>query len=292
MTDGTESTNPGILSVQNSFSNRIHRRHSDPQMPDLLGNLPLHHAFAHTPDVVKIRELLHEYPYGARFQNQFGRVPLHYAVDRSKVNIEAVRLLLEYHPHGASLCAVDDMTPYDLAIKWGHSTELLKMLLLADPTQDPRGLQLLQFGFLAKLYIWFSSRTARHVAIGTLGERDNRRYNSGRCGSVLEEDGIAADGEVDDEVDDDNMNTSTNPSNHNSNQDDTPLTPAMYQEQGTLHASASKSRSIDGDDSNILGKIPDITSSASVLGDNSLLDPPLDDYSNSVESMMYLLYIY
>ena len=110
----TETTRAGLLTLQNSFCH--HRRHSDPLLPDLLGNLPLHHAFAGFPDVNKIRNLLTEYPDGARFQNQFGRIPLHYAVDRSKVNMDALKLLLDAYPAGANLKATDGATPYDLGM--------------------------------------------------------------------------------------------------------------------------------------------------------------------------------
>ena len=64
----------------------------------------------------KIRNLLTEYPDGARFQNQFGRIPLHYAVDRSKVNMDALKLLLDAYPAGANLKATDGATPYDLGM--------------------------------------------------------------------------------------------------------------------------------------------------------------------------------
>ena len=67
------------------------------------------------------------------------------------------------------LVMLKDYVVTDIAIKWGHSSELLKMLLLADRTQDPHALFILQFGCLASLYIWFASRT-RYVAIGRMCE--------------------------------------------------------------------------------------------------------------------------
>ena len=112
-----ESTQPGTLihhSSQNSSFHGRHRRHSDPCLPDLLGNLPLHHAFAHYPELEKIRSLLKEYAHGASLPNQFGRLPLHYAMDHSRINVEAVKLLLEAFPGASSTRAADGMTPYDI----------------------------------------------------------------------------------------------------------------------------------------------------------------------------------
>lgn len=112
--DQSDTALAGIpFSHQSSFAGR-HRRHSDPRAPDILGNLPLHHAFAHNPEISKIRLLVGEYPFGARIPNQFGRIPLHYAVDRSKVSVEAIKLLLEVFPEGASVKATDGMSPYDI----------------------------------------------------------------------------------------------------------------------------------------------------------------------------------
>lgn len=164
--DDTEDPTPqetGLNSNQSSFQTR-HRRHSDPKAPDLLGNLPLHQAFARNPDTAKIKELLREYSHGASIPNQFGRLPLHYAVDRSKVNVDAIKLLLSAYPAGANTPAADGVTPYDIALSWGLSREVLRMLLEAAPEQDPAALRMLKFGVLASVYFWIMK--PRHAPIG------------------------------------------------------------------------------------------------------------------------------
>ena len=63
---------------------------------DMFGNVYLHHAFASiNPDFVKIQKVIKESPAGASIKNQFGRIPLHYAVDKSKVDLGCVLLLLK-----------------------------------------------------------------------------------------------------------------------------------------------------------------------------------------------------
>jgi len=46
---------------------------------------------------------------GARKRNQFGRIPLHYAVDKSqsKLSAEVIKLLLAAYPKGSSESAND-----------------------------------------------------------------------------------------------------------------------------------------------------------------------------------------
>jgi len=78
---------------------------NDPAFVDWYGNVALHHSVVtEHPDIVRIKDLLRNYPDGAKVKNQFGRIPLHYALDRksSKVSIEIVKLLLSVHPKGAS----------------------------------------------------------------------------------------------------------------------------------------------------------------------------------------------
>lgn len=178
MMDLTEESTPlegGLSSNQSSFQTSRHRRHSDPKAPDLLGNLPLHHAFAHNPDTEKIRGLLREYPHGASIPNQFGRLPLHYAVDRSKVNVDAIRLLVTAYPQGANTKAADGVTPYDIAVGWGLGRDVLRLLLEADPEQDRAALQMLKFGVLASVYFWFTR--PRHAPISVAREGQSFHSN-------------------------------------------------------------------------------------------------------------------
>ena len=63
---------------------------------DMYGNVLLHHAFASgNPNFALIQKTLGEKPMGARVRNQFGRIPLHYALDRTKVDIGCFQMLLK-----------------------------------------------------------------------------------------------------------------------------------------------------------------------------------------------------
>lgn len=126
------------------------------QDEDMFGNVFLHHAFASSsPDIILIQKSLKDAPNGAQIKNQFGRIPLHYALDRTKVNMECFYLLLkvcwipvlsfilkqklrqtynlncfvimQIYPQGA--VQVDDQgsTPYDLSLRWNHSNSILKV---------------------------------------------------------------------------------------------------------------------------------------------------------------------
>ena len=63
---------------------------------DMFGNTLLHQAFASdNPNLVLVKEILQKAPSEANIRNQLGRIPLHYALDRSKVDVECFLLLLK-----------------------------------------------------------------------------------------------------------------------------------------------------------------------------------------------------
>ena len=102
----------------------------------------------------------------ARCQNQFGRLPLHYALDRCRVNFEVVRNLLEVYPEGAGVLANDFVTPYDLCIKWNHPNKICYLLLQAEPLLDVNRFMRLKYGpLLGSLYNFFRS-TPRELTPG------------------------------------------------------------------------------------------------------------------------------
>ena len=106
---------------------------------DWFGNTILHHAFAHDKDEMdlsRIESIISAYPESAYMTNQFGRLALHYAVDRIRFNIDGIKKLINSNPDGVILVDNEGKTPYDLAIKWRASTSnhkhfrpLLKLML-------------------------------------------------------------------------------------------------------------------------------------------------------------------
>lgn len=85
---------------------------------DWYGNYPLHHACGRTPNTnrfdisyniyklsclymphsLRVLSILRAFPTAASSPNQFGRLPLHYALDRCKANVEVVKMLIEEYP--------------------------------------------------------------------------------------------------------------------------------------------------------------------------------------------------
>ena len=72
---------------------------------DWYGNTILHHQFANgeTVDLMLLSDILRCFPEAAEMKNQFGRIPLHYALDRIRVSQEGVKLLLDCFP-GKRIC--------------------------------------------------------------------------------------------------------------------------------------------------------------------------------------------
>lgn len=83
---------------------------------DIFGNSVLHTETiaGKKANIGLIKQLLAEDPTRAANKNQFGRIPLHYAVDIAKPNFEVVTILLKSFPSGVSCKNTDGETPYDI----------------------------------------------------------------------------------------------------------------------------------------------------------------------------------
>ncbi|KAJ1385224.1 hypothetical protein B484DRAFT_460054 [Ochromonadaceae sp. CCMP2298] len=122
---------------------------------DWFGNTSLHHCFANSElSLDRIRQQLNENPALASMKNQFGRIPLHYALDRTKVDVDGVKLLLQIHPVGAGCQDIDGITPYDVAVRWKHRNAIKKLLLDIEPSLDRRTHLYLRYGCIVTLYYW------------------------------------------------------------------------------------------------------------------------------------------
>ena len=161
-----------VKAVFSAFPNAV-------SAPDKNGWLPLHHA-AFTCKSVQITEFLYEkFPDAMTKPHQSGRLPIHYAAvtcNSSKVmqylldvhpdgaktfdvnrrlplhnliarctfitpsRLRCLRLLLNVYPEGASMSGKDGRTPLDLARRGQLGHLVLRLLLLADPQQDPQAL--------------------------------------------------------------------------------------------------------------------------------------------------------
>lgn len=127
---------------------------------DWYGNNALHHALAKDQvDIDLVKKILEDFPLYASSKNQFGRIPLHYALDRIKVDIKGLETLLEIYPVGVKVTDNDNNTPYDVALKWEHSKNIINMLLNAEPTVDYASYLIMKYGTLGKMYIWMHNLT-------------------------------------------------------------------------------------------------------------------------------------
>lgn len=122
---------------------------------DWYGNNRLHHTYA--PDDLNIslaQRIISVAPNLLHQQNQFGRIPLHYALDRSKVHIEGLKLLITHYPQGIGTPDLESMTPYDVALKWNHSRSLIWLLLEKLPNIDWENYMKLKYGPFATIAHW------------------------------------------------------------------------------------------------------------------------------------------
>lgn len=125
---------------------------------DWYGNTLLHQAFVRLPfDFEYARHVVQRCPHFARQRNQFGRLPLHYALDRSKTSPQGLKLLLDAYPGGAAVLDQNGDSPYDLACKWQLSRKVRRLLLEAAPDIDPTEHMRLKYGPLGSLAAWAAS---------------------------------------------------------------------------------------------------------------------------------------
>jgi hypothetical protein len=149
-----------------------------PDEPDWYGNLPLHHICAQMDLItenpkVRIKEfikVLDSYPQAARMQNQFGRLPIHYALDRSKPEYKIVRALVEEYPEGVSEAGGDNLNAYDLAVRWKHPDKIVRLLLKADPSLDWRRHISLTYGSVIGFFcnIFRSDPNPKNISIRSI----------------------------------------------------------------------------------------------------------------------------
>ncbi len=89
---------------------------------DLFGNVDLHHAAcpphsflssvsAEKDHLEEFKKVLKNHPDDVKTKNQFGKIPLHYALDSIHPSIEIVSLLVQAYPHGVTELDSDELTP-------------------------------------------------------------------------------------------------------------------------------------------------------------------------------------
>ena len=122
---------------------------------DWLGNSCLHNLFANYEiDIYLLRKLIIDYPHLPLVPNKLGRIPLHYAVDRGKVNIAALEVLINAYPEGIALKDSENMSPYDIVKKWDHNKTIHWLLLSKMPEIDQEKYLKLKYGPLGSLAVW------------------------------------------------------------------------------------------------------------------------------------------
>eukprot|EP01031_Cornospumella_fuschlensis_P036237 gene36237-43958_t len=108
------------------------------------GRLPLHFAAVKCLSSKVMKYLLDAYPDAAQTFDCHRRLPLHNLIARcdyvTPARLRCLRLLLDAYPHAASMRDNDGRTPYHLAKRDNHGPLVLRLLLRADPGQNPEEL--------------------------------------------------------------------------------------------------------------------------------------------------------
>lgn len=164
--------------AKSSGDGTLYIQSRNPDEPDWYGNLPLHHICAQMDLItespkVRIKEFMNvltSFPQAARMQNQFGRLPIHYALDRSKPEYKIIRELVEAYPEGVSEAGGDNLTAYDLSVRWKHPNKIFRLLLKADPSLDWRRHISLTYGPLIGFFcnIFRSDPNPKNISIRSI----------------------------------------------------------------------------------------------------------------------------
>mmetsp|Transcript_22740 Transcript_22740/g.50584 ORF Transcript_22740/g.50584 Transcript_22740/m.50584 type:complete len:478 (-) Transcript_22740:342-1775(-) len=109
--------------------------------PHQSGRLPLHYAAVTCHSSKVMGYILSQYPGAARAFDVNRRLPLHNVIARCEYmtapRLRCLRLLLEAYPEAAGMAGKDGRTPLDIARRDGHGDLTMRLLLRADPDQDP-----------------------------------------------------------------------------------------------------------------------------------------------------------
>ncbi len=126
---------------------------------DWYGNSILHHIVApNDVNMAQFQSIVESHPHLLHHRNQFGRIPLHYILDRIKVNISCIRLYLQSFPKASEIADNDGITPYQLAVKWKHKRVIRRMLLENSPHLDQEAYLRLKYGtVVGSIAVWASS---------------------------------------------------------------------------------------------------------------------------------------
>lgn len=109
------------------------------------GRIPLHYATVKCTSTKLLRWMLEVYPASAKVMDENKRLPLHNLIARSDnvwspLRVKCLRMLLDVYPDGASFRDKGGYTPLAIARRDGHGDLILRLLLRADPSQDPEAL--------------------------------------------------------------------------------------------------------------------------------------------------------
>ena len=105
------------------------------------GRLPLHYntVYCHSSKIMKY--LLDLYPDAVKVMDYNQRLPLHTLIARTEnvtpSRLRCLRLLLDAFPFAVAMKDKDGQTPLDLARRNGLGDLIIRLLLKADPGQDP-----------------------------------------------------------------------------------------------------------------------------------------------------------
>jgi ankyrin repeat protein len=142
------------------------------------GRLPLHYntVYCHSSKIMKY--LIDLYPDAVKVLDYNQRLPLHTLIARTEYvtpsRLRCLRLLLEEYPYAVAMKDKDGQTPLDLAYRNGLGDLIIRLLLKADPSQDPTTLG--ELTYLAS----YAKYKETHPLRGKQQRRGERKRGGGR----------------------------------------------------------------------------------------------------------------
>jgi len=88
------------------------------------------------------------------YNNNYHRYNTNYHNDDDD-DVIGIEILLQYYPSGVSCKDNKNITPYDIVLKWKHSSSIKRLLLDIEPDLDKITYLILKYGPFAKIYYCF-----------------------------------------------------------------------------------------------------------------------------------------
>ena len=196
-----------------------------------------------------------------------------------------IELLLQYYPAAVSCKDDKNITPYDIVLKWKHSSSIKRLLLDIEPDLDKITYLILKYGPIAKIYYCFytPSYTCKY------NDYDNDHHhhlNHHRGGNGGDDDTFVRSNGHDDDDDNHKGNTLSSVINWNKDRSNSNKILVTSKDQyddndsNNHHVKRNGNNSHDVDVTHNYTKSNSSSSSKSHTNNDNIIEINDDDYSN------------